>query len=148
MSDSRNLLQMKPILHLDHCLTMVEAARREATRCDAAVSIAVADDGGHILLLMRCDGATPMSAEVAPSKARLAATARRPTKTLEDAVNSGRQSLLSEPALNGMIEGGVPVKIGEQFIGAVGVSGTTPAQDTQIAEAAVAAFLKVVVLAE
>lgn len=133
---------MKPVLALDACMSMAEAARQEAARCGAAVSIAIADDGGHLLLMMRCDGASPMSGDVAPSKARLAATARRETRLLEDMVNQGRAGLLSEPTLRGMIEGGVPLMVDGHCIGAVGVSGGTALQDTRIAKAAVAAFVR------
>ena len=134
-------MDVKPVLSLVHCRQMVTAAEDAAELLGCKVSIAMADDGGHPLFLVRLDGASPMSAHVAPAKARMAAIARRDTKLLEDMVNSGRFALLSSPVLDGSIEGGVPVLLDGVCLGAIGVSGARPEHDTQIAKAAVAALI-------
>jgi uncharacterized protein GlcG (DUF336 family) len=105
-----------------------------------AVSIAIVDEGGHLLWLQRLDGAAPISAQIGPAKARTAALGRRESKVYEDVINQGRTSFLSAPSLEGMLEGGVPVMIDGQCIGAVGVSGVKSSEDAQIARAGIAAL--------
>ena len=102
--------------------------------------IAIVDDGGHLLWLQRGDGAAPASAEIAVAKARTAALGRRESKVYEDMINQGRAAFLSAPALQGMLEGGVPVLFEGQCIGAVGVSGVKSSEDAQIARAGAAAL--------
>ena len=104
------------------------------------MSIAVVDDGGHLLWLQRLDGAAAISAQIAPAKAHTAALGRRESKIYEDIINGGRTSFLSAPALQGMLEGGVPILRDGQCIGAVGVSGVKSSEDAQIARAGIAAL--------
>lgn len=119
---------------------MAAAGEAEAQRNQWAVSIAIVDAGGHLLHLQRLDGAAPLSAHIAPAKAHTAALGRRETKVYEDMINGGRTSFLSAPALQGMLEGGVPVMKDGQCIGAVGVSGVKSNEDAQVAKAAIAAL--------
>ena len=119
---------------------MAAAGEAEALRNQWAVSIAIVDAGGHLLHLQRLDGAAPLSAHIAPAKAHTAALGRRETKVYEDMINGGRSSFLSAPALQGMLEGGVPVIKDGQCIGAVGVSGVKSNEDAQVAKAAIAAL--------
>lgn len=123
----------KFILGQAEVATMLVAAREEAERNQWAVSIAIVDDGGHLLALQRLDGASPSSAYVATEKARSAALGRRETRHFEEMVNGGRTAFLSAPILTSL-EGGVPVIVGGQVIGAVGVSGVKSADDAQIAK--------------
>lgn len=118
---------------------LIDAARAEAQAHDWHVTIAVADDGGHLLGLLRLDGAAPISAHIAPEKARAAAMGRRETKGYEDMINQGRIAFLSAP-LQGMLEGGVPIVVDGQVVGAVGVSGVKSSEDVQIARAGIAAL--------
>jgi glc operon protein GlcG len=131
-------MQTKAILSMADLKRMADAAEAEAVANGWKVSVAICDDGGHALWFMRLDGAAPMSAHVAPAKARTAALARRESKGLEEMINGGRTSFLSVPTLEGMLEGGVPVMIDGHCIGAVGVSGVKSDQDAQIARAAIA----------
>ena len=119
---------------------MAGAAEAEAAAQGWAVVIAIVDDGGHLLWLQRGDGAAPASAEIAVAKARTAALGRRESKVYEDMINQGRAAFLSAPALQGMLEGGVPVLFEGQCIGAVGVSGVKSSEDAQIARAGAAAL--------
>lgn len=105
------------------------------------VSIAVVDDGGHPLGKIRLDGATAFSAYMSMEKARSAAIGRRETKGLEEMINAGRTAFLSAPLLQGMLEGGAPIKHDGLVIGAVGVSGVQSSMDAQIAHAAIAGLL-------
>lgn len=133
-------MRSRPYLSLDDARRIAGAAEAEAKAHQWAVTIAVVDDGGHLLWLQRLDGAPPVSAEIAPAKARTAALGRRESKVYEDMINQGRVSFLSAPALAGMLEGGVPIVVGGDCVGAVGVSGVKSTEDAQIARAGIAAL--------
>ena len=105
-----------------------------------AVTIAIVDDGGHLLHLQRLDGAPPVSSHIAPAKANTAALGRRESKIYEDVINGGRVSFVTAPTVQGMLEGGVPIMKDGQCIGAVGVSGVKSNEDAQIAKAGIAAI--------
>ncbi|MBK7563891.1 MAG: heme-binding protein [Propionivibrio sp.] len=130
-------MQTKSVLNRDDVALIVAACRVEALRNEWPVTIAVVDDGGHPLALERLDGCPQISAYIAPDKARTAALGRRETRLYEEMINAGRMSFLSVP-LDSMLEGGVPIIVDGQVIGAVGVSGVKAAQDGQIAKAGVA----------
>lgn len=119
---------------------ILEASCAEAQVHNWNVTVAVVDEGGHLLGLQRLDGAAPISASIAAEKARSAALGRRETKGFEDMVNGGRTAFLSAPLLTSL-EGGVPVIIAGKVIGAVGVSGVQANQDAQIAKAGIAAIV-------
>lgn len=133
-------MKTKPYLTLEDVKRIAAAAEAEASSHGWAVSIAVVDDGGHLLWLQRLDGAPPVSSHIAPAKARTAALGRRESKVYEDMINQGRVSFLSAPLLEGMLEGGVPVVVDGQCVGAVGVSGVKSTEDAQIARAGIAAL--------
>ena len=132
-------MKTKPILTADDVKLIAAAAEAEAVRNGWAVTIAIADDGGHLLALQRLDGAAPVSAHIAPAKARTAALGRRESRLYEEMINQGRVSFLSAP-LEGMLEGGVPIMVEGQCVGAVGVSGVKSQEDAQIARAGIAAL--------
>jgi len=132
-------MKNKPCLTAADARAIAAAAEAEATAHGWAVSIAVVDDGGHLWWLQRLDGAAPISSEIAPAKARTAALGRRESKAYEEMINQGRVSFLSAP-LHGMLEGGVPILVDGQCVGAVGVSGVKSAEDAQIARVGIAAL--------
>ena len=132
-------MQSKPFLAADDVKRIAQAAEAEARQHGWAVSIAIVDDGGHLLWLQRRDGAAPISAQIAPAKARTAAIGRRESRVYEEMINQGRHSFLSAP-LEGMLEGGVPVLVDGHCIGAVGVSGVKSTEDAQVARAGIAAL--------
>ncbi len=129
----------KPMLTLDDAKRIAAAAEAEARVNNWAVVIAVCDDGGHLILLHRIDGVAPISSEIGPAKARAAALGKRETKLYEDMINQGRAAFLSAP-LEGMLEGGVPIIVDGQVVGAVGVSGVKSSEDAHIAKAGIAAL--------
>lgn len=133
-------MQSKKFLELDDVKRVMAAAEAEARSHGWAVSIAVVDDGGHLLAMQRLDGAPPISAQIAPAKAHAAALGRRESKVYEDIINQGRTSFLSAPGLAGMLEGGVPILVDGQCLGAVGVSGVKSSEDAQIARAGIGAL--------
>ena len=126
----------KPTLSIAETTRILDAARAEAEKNKWAVTIAVADDGGHLLALLRLDGCAPIGAYIATEKARTSALGRRESKQYEDMINGGRTAFLSAP-LAGALEGGVPIVVDGQVVGAVGVSGVKAPEDAQIARAGV-----------
>ena len=133
-------MKTKSFLELADLKAVAAAAEAEALKNGWAVSIAIVDDGGHLLWLQRLDGAPPISAHIAPAKANTAAVGRRESKVYEDMINGGRMSFLSAPDLRGLLEGGVPIVKDGQVIGALGVSGVKSSEDAQIARAGSAAL--------
>src|SRR3954469_17623741 len=97
-------MKTKPCLTLEDCRKVTAAAEAEAKKNNWNVSICILDDGGHVLLLTRMDGASPVTAEIATQKGRSAAIARRSTKVGEDRIAAGRVALLKMP--------GLPVQVG------------------------------------
>ena len=133
-------MKSKPFLDLADVKVMAAGAEAEAIKNGWAVTIAIVDDGGHLLHLQRLDGAPPISSHIAPAKANTAAMGRRESKVYEDVINGGRTSFLSAPYIHGMLEGGVPILKDGQCLGAVGVSGVKSNEDAQIARAGIAAI--------
>ncbi len=133
-------MQTKAVLTAVDVKKIAAAAEAEALANNWAVTIAIVDDGGHLLSLQRLDGAAPLTAHIAPSKAKTAAMGRRETKVYEDIINNGRTAFLTAPYIDGLLEGGVPVLVDGQVVGAVGVSGVKSEQDAQIAKAGIAAL--------
>ena len=128
----------KSALARDDTTRILNAARAEAEKNGWAVAIAVVDAGGHPLALARLDGGAPIGAYIATEKARTSAWGRRESKGYEDMINAGRNAFLCVPVLTGMLEGGVPLVVDGQVVGAVGVSGVKPDQDAQVARAGAA----------
>jgi glc operon protein GlcG len=133
-------MKQKLGLELADVKAIAAAAEAEALKNRWAVSIAIVDDGGHLLWLQRLDGAPPISAHIAPAKANTAALGRRESRLYEEVINGGRFSFLSAPDLKGMLEGAVPILKDGQCLGAVGVSGVKSSDDVQIARAGIAAL--------
>jgi glc operon protein GlcG len=127
------------VLTLAEARTVVASAEGEARKHAAGGAIAVVDEGGHLLALERLDGTFPAAAPIAENKARSAAVFRKPTADFEAAVKNGRVSLVANPELL-PLQGGVPIVLGGQVVGAVGVAGAASAQqDEDIAKIAAAA---------
>jgi uncharacterized protein GlcG (DUF336 family) len=133
-------MQTKPILEFSDIKKIAAAAEAEALQHNWAVSIAIVDDGGHLLHLSRLDGASPLTSHMAPAKANTAAMGRRETRIYEELINGGRSSFLSAPYVEGLLEGAVPIMKDGFCLGAVGVSGVKSAEDAQIARAGIAAL--------
>ena len=120
---------------------ILNAANEHAQSNNWAVTIAVVDDGGHLLGLIRRDGCATVSTYIAQEKAKASALGRRESKIYEDIINNGRTSFLAAtPVLHGVLEGGVNIVADGITIGAVGVSGVKSDQDAQIAKAGISAL--------
>ena len=130
----------KHVLTLDDARKVAAAAAAEAKRNNAGGAVAIVDDGGYLVYFERLEGTFPAGAAVSIGKARTAATFRRPTKDFEDAIRNGRESLVAVMEMT-PLQGGVPILVDGQVIGAIGVSGAASAQqDEEIARAAAAAL--------
>lgn len=129
----------KPCLSLTDAKAIAAAAVAEAVRNGWTVVVAIVDDGGHLLYLERMDGAPKISAVIAPEKAKTAILFKRPSVALENVVAGGRIAILSLPGAT-MVEGGLPIVVEDEFIGAVGVSGMQSAQDGIVAAAGLSAL--------
>ncbi|MDO5101329.1 MAG: heme-binding protein [Lautropia sp.] len=128
------------MLELADADAAIEAAIAKAAEKGWAVTVAVVDAGGHVLALRRMDGCAPVASYIAPEKARTAALGQRGSGAYEKMINDGRTAFLCVDVLKGTLEGGVPVVIDGQMVGAVGVSGVKPQEDLEVAEAGVAAL--------
>jgi len=133
-------MNTKPLLSLADLKRIAAASEAEAAANKWAVTIAIVDDGGHLLWLQRLDGAAPLSAHIAPAKARTSALGRRESRAYEEIIKNGRTAFLSVPEIEGLLEGGVPIMVDGHCLGAVGVSGVKSEEDAQIAKAGIAAL--------
>ena len=135
-------LATKKALTLEVAKQIAAASGQFARKNRWNVVIAIVDDGGHLVYFERMDGVQTGSIQVAIRKAEAAVAFKRPTRVFEEAVAEGRIVLVSLPG--GMpFEGGVPISVGNQVIGAVGISGVTAQQDGMIATAGVDALPKI-----
>lgn len=133
-------MKSRTSLELADVKAILVAAEVEAAAHGWAVTIAVVDAGGHLLGLVRLDDAPASSAQLAPAKAVTSIMGRRESKAYEDMIFDGRVAMLSAPGLPAMLEGGVPIVVDGDFIGAVGVSGVKSHEDAQVARAGIAAI--------
>lgn len=130
------------------CLTLADVkiiasgCESEALRQGWAVAIAIVDDGGHLMWLQRLDGAPLTSSPIATGKAYTSAMGRRPSKAYEDMVSNGRVAVLSMPGELTFLEGGEPIVVEGEVVGAVGVSGVKSAEDAQVARFGINFFLE------
>jgi len=133
-------LPSKKTLSLEAARVALAAAEAEARRNNWHVVIAVVDEGGHTLVLVRLDGTQWSSVDTAVEKARAAVAWKRPTRLLEESVNQGRTAFVSISQGMALLQGGVPIEVEGTIIGAVGVSGVKASDDEVIALAAVNAL--------
>ena len=131
-------LTTKKSLNLAVAKKIAAAAEAEARKNNWNVVIAVLDDGANLLYLQRMDGTQIGSIDVAVAKGASAVKFKRGTKVFEEALKGGRQAILKLPGAI-PVEGGEPIKVDGQVLGAVGVSGVQSHEDGQIARAGIAA---------
>ena len=138
--DASAQLAEKKVLILAAAQKMVAAAQTEAERQHLAGVIAVVDDGGWPILLLRMDNAAYIaSVELAPGKARTAALFKKPSAALEEAIDHGRVAAVTARDFIEM-QGGLPIVVDGQVIGGIGASFDTPEHDVEIAQAGLAAL--------
>jgi glc operon protein GlcG len=129
----------KHVLTFEGAKLAGEAAAKYSKDNDAAPSIAVVDDAGHLLYFARSEKGFAAGASVSIGKARTAAIFKKSTKDFEDTINKGRFTMTALPDFT-PLQGGVPIIHQGQIIGAIGVSGAKSAQqDEEVAKAGAAA---------
>jgi glc operon protein GlcG len=138
-----------PELTVKGARQVLELALARGRELHTTGAIAIVDRGGALLVFERLEGTFPAAAAVAAGKARTAATFQRPTRIFEDAIAKGRVALTAMPDFT-PLQGGVPLMLDGQTVGAIGVSGAASAQqDEELAQAAAnAAGLRVETVAK
>ena len=139
VSAQAQVTQAKQVLTLEGAKVVATAAAAEAKKGNEGASIAIVDDGGNLIYLERIQPTFPMGTTISTEKARTAALFQKPTKILEDAIVGGRTPLLN--AWSAPLNGGEPIVVDGQVVGAIGVSGaSSAARDAVIATAGAAAL--------
>ena len=133
-------MKSRPMLTLDDCRRISAAAEAEAKKNSWNVCIAILDDGGHLLHLVRMDGASPANARIAVEKGRTAAESRRSTAAWQERIRT-RPELLRMPEIT-PVQGGLPIVVEGGCVGGVGVSGVQSHEDEQIAKAGIEALAR------
>jgi glc operon protein GlcG len=132
------LLAEKKALTLDGAKKVIDAVKTEAKKANApGAAIAVVDDGGNLMALEKLDGTFAAGSQISIGKARTAALFKRETRAFEEIIKNGRTAMVALPdSLFTPLQGGVPIVLDGQIVGAVGVSGAASAQqDTELAVA-------------
>jgi glc operon protein GlcG len=130
----------KKTLTLEGAKKVAAAAEAEARRNNEGAVIAVVDDGGNLMLLERIDGTFPAGAKVSIGKARTAALFKKPTSFFEEIIHDGRTAMVAVEDFT-PLQGGVPIEVDREIVGAVGVSGAAnQQQDEAVAKAGAAAI--------
>jgi len=117
---------------------VLQAAKESAQQRNAPSAIAVVDPAGDLLAFQRMDGVRPASADLAIEKARTAARLQRSTAEIEDNINQGRTAFVTAGIL--VLRGGMPIRVNNAVVGAVGVAGLSKETDAEIANTAAAAL--------
>lgn len=133
-------MKQRAELTLADCEKISAVALAEARRNNWVVTVAILDDGGHLLHFARMDGSTPANAAIAVEKGRTAAMSRRTSGSWQDRIGE-RPELIKMPGIL-PVQGGVPIMVEGSCVGAVGVSGVQSHEDEQIAQAGIDALLK------
>ncbi|CAG4902776.1 GlcG/HbpS family heme-binding protein [Paraburkholderia gardini] len=132
-------MRTKPALTDEDVRKMAAAAEAHAAANQWNVTVAIFDDGGHLLYLHRGDNTAPSTVDMAIGKGRTSVLGRRETKVYEEIIKQGRTAFLSAPLVS-MVEGGVPIVVDGEVVGSIGVSGVKSEQDAAIARAGIAAL--------
>ena len=132
----------KKTLTLEGAKKVISAAVAEAKKLSApGAAIAVVDDGGNLMALERLDNTFAAGALISIGKARTAALFKRPTKAFEEIINKGRTAMTTLDDFT-PLQGGVPIMVDNQIVGAVGISGAASAQQDEDLAIVGAAALK------
>lgn len=134
-------LPSKKFLNLAAIKVMVAAAEGEAQKRNVQVTICIVDESGNILFLQKADGAGLNTIQFAQKKARHSAFFRRPSKAGADQLKGGDMGVLVFPDAFPN-QGGLPIRVDNQVVGAIGVSGAPSEVDEAIGQVAIDALLK------
>ena len=142
-ADAQEPMPYGAAITLEQAKGVMAGAEAEAQRNNWPVVIAIVDTGGNLVMLQRLDNAQFGSVEVARQKAWSAAAFRRPTRVFQEAIAGGGANLrLLRLEGASPLEGGIPLVVDGQIIGAIGVSGVMSEQDGHIAQAGIDSLTK------
>ena len=130
-------------LDLADARRIIAAGERKAREMGIPYNIAVADAGGELIAHVRMDGAWLGSVDIAINKAWTARAFNMSTEDLAPLAQSGQQGFGINTTNDSRVVifgGGIPIKVNDVVIGAVGASGGLVAQDIEVARAAAAGF--------
>ncbi|MDH5489479.1 MAG: heme-binding protein [Rhodospirillaceae bacterium] len=130
-------------LSLEDAQVLIEGATEHANAIGVPMCIAIVDESGNLIAFHRMDGGKILSVSLSQDKAFTAAVSRRPTSFYNENAVPGNLTNGIQSAWSGRfstVGGGVPVEDDGIIVGAVGISGGTPEQDIECAEAAIAYF--------
>lgn len=130
-------MRTKPAITLDDAKKMLIAAEAEATKNNWEVVIAILNDGGRIVAVHRMDGARPGNDDIALAKAKTSAMTCRPSVVWEKWIEGPHKAYATFPFI--AAQGGLPIIIDGDLVGAIGVSGVKSFEDEQIAMTAIKA---------
>jgi uncharacterized protein GlcG (DUF336 family)/mannose-6-phosphate isomerase-like protein (cupin superfamily) len=121
----------KKAITLEGARKVIAAAEAYAKQNNAPGGvIAVVDDGGSLMALERLDGTFAAGADISIGKARTAVMFKKPSKVFEDLINNGRTTMVALRDFT-PLQGGIPIVVGGQIVGGVGVSGAASAQQDE-----------------
>jgi glc operon protein GlcG len=124
-------------ISVEEASALVAAAGRAAADRGLKISVAVCDEGGHLLSFVRWDGASPATARIAIAKTSSAALTRRDTRHFQALINERNHAFVTMP-LDALVEGGIAIIVNGQCVGAIGVSGASSTEDAELAKVAAA----------
>lgn len=131
-------LPTKKVLTLEWARAIGDAAYRAALEKNLdKLVIAVADDGGRLIYLLRQDNAEPAAVDIGVAKARTAALFTKTTKHWKELLLDGKLWVLGMPNMT-PVEGGQPIVVDGRTIGGLGIAGASGVLDTEIGNAALA----------
>ena len=133
-------MKTRPMLSLEDCQKISQGCISESIKNNWKVAVAILDDGGHLLHFVRMDGATPANARIAIEKGRTAAESRRSSGNWQERIKA-RPEMLKMPGIL-PVQGGMPIVVDGNCVGAVGVSGVQSHEDEQIALAGINTVVK------
>jgi glc operon protein GlcG len=134
-------LSTKKTLNLAAIKTMVAAAEAEAGKRNVEVTLCIVDESGNLLFFQKADRASLNTIQFAQKKARHSAAYKSPSKNGADAVKKGNLEVLAFPDFFPN-QGGLPIQVDGQTIGAIAASGAKSEIDEAIAQAGLDALLK------
>jgi glc operon protein GlcG len=138
--DHSDAVRSAPVLTLEGARTVLGAAQALARERGVGAAISVVDAGGHLFAFERLEGTFVAGAEVSFGKARTAALFKKPTSVFEQIVNEGRFTMVTIDGFT-PLQGGIPLVVDGQVVGAIGVSGASSAkEDEELALAGAAAL--------
>ncbi|WP_163851794.1 GlcG/HbpS family heme-binding protein [Pseudooceanicola aestuarii] len=131
-------------LDLTDARTLIAGARTKAEEIGVPMCIAITDESGNLIAFERMEGGKVTSTTIAIDKSFTASAAKKATHEYGKASQPGAPAYGIASAIGGrlmVVGGGLPVVVEGEVVGGIGISSGTPAEDMQVAQAGIDAFL-------